>query len=162
MPSDLHLNVIPTFQKSFPNAIIGYSGHEICTSTTVAAVALGAKVVERHFTLDRKMKGGDHAASLEPDDLAKLCKYIRTIEDALGDPIKKLLPSEKECFVKLTKSIVSGTPILKGTTITRAMLVTKGPGSGISPMDMECVVGKAAMCDIDEDVVLHWDTHVFK
>ena len=157
-PEDLHLNVLKTYAIAFPKAVLGYSGHEVGVSTTIAAAALGAKVIERHFTMDRTMKGGDHAASLEPEGLKKVVKYVRTVTKALGSPHKRKLACEEACFVKLSKSIVSAVPIAKGTTITREMLTTKGPGSGISPMDIEKVVsGKfVAKDDIPEDVVIHY------
>lgn len=159
-PEDIHLNVLQTYKLAFPEAVLGYSGHEVGIATTVAASVLGAKVVERHFTLDRTMKGGDHAASLEPGGLEKVCKYIRVCEQAMGSPHKRKLDAEQACFVKLSKSVVSAIAIPAGTVITRDMLTTKGPGRGISPMDMEKVVGKAAMKDIPEDIVMCWNEHV--
>ena len=156
-PSDIHLNVIQTYQHDFPNAVIGYSGHESGLAVSQAAVTLGAKVVERHVTLDRTMKGGDHAASLEPKELQELITSIRTIEQAMGGFIKEKQPSETKCFEKLSKSIVSRQLIPRGTVISRDMLTTKGPGTGISPMDMDKVVGSVAKDDIAEDVVIKPD-----
>ena len=159
-PEDIHLNVLQTYKLAFPRAVLGYSGHEVGIATTVAASVLGAKVVERHFTLDRTMKGGDHAASLEPGGLEKVCKYIRVCEQAMGSPHKRKLDAEQACFVKLSKSVVSAVSIPAGTVITRDMLTTKGPGRGISPMDMDKVVGKKAIKEIPEDSVMCWDEHV--
>ena len=102
---DIHLNVIPRYIKEFPNAVIGYSGHEKGIAVSLAAVALGAKIVERHFTLDRTMKGGDHAASLEEPGLSKLIRDIRVIETALGTSEKRKLQNEEKCFIKLSKSL---------------------------------------------------------
>lgn len=89
------------YQKDFPDIPIGYSGHESGVSITVAAVALGAKVVERHITLDKTWKGSDHEASLEPAELAELVRSIRLVERALGSRIKRMLPCEKPCHDKV-------------------------------------------------------------
>ncbi len=151
---EINLGVIHTFKQSFPEAVIGYSGHELGIAITEAAVALGAKIVERHFTLDRTMKGGDHAASLEPGGFAKLVRDIRHIESAMGGTIKQVQESEAPIFKKLAKSIVSMVDIPFGTVLTRDMLTTKGPGTGISPARMDELIGRSVLKDIDADVVL--------
>lgn len=89
------------FQKEFPDIPIGYSGHETGIHVSVAAVALGAKVLERHVTLDKTWKGSDHAASLEPAELAELVRAIRMVEMAMGSPIKQMLPCEASCHSKV-------------------------------------------------------------
>lgn len=95
--------VLPTqeFQKEFPDIPIGYSGHETGISVSVAAVALGAKVLERHVTLDKSWKGSDHAASLEPAELGALVREIRMVEVALGSPVKQMLSCESSCHSKV-------------------------------------------------------------
>jgi N-acetylneuraminate synthase len=93
-PEDLNLNAIRTLQKEFPSNIVGYSGHEVGLSTTVAAVAMGAKIVERHITLDRAMWGSDQAASVEPQGLIKLVRDIRNVESAMGDGVKRICDAE--------------------------------------------------------------------
>lgn len=153
---DINLRVIQTYQTKFPETVVGYSGHEKGIAITLAACVLGAKVIERHFTLDRTMKGGDHAASLEPAGFNKMVRDIRAYEMAMGDGVKRQMMAEKPIFVKLAKSIVSKTKIGEGEMITREMLTTKGPGSGISPMDMDKVVGRRAKCDILEDKVIYF------
>ena len=153
-PEDAHLNVLQTYKKRFPNAIIGFSSHERGLPLTLASVALGAKVVERHFTLDRTMKGGDHAASLEEPGLKRLIRDIKVIEKGLGQFEKRTLECEEACFLKLAKSLVSNCNIPKGSIITREMLTTKGPGRGISPMRINEIIGLKTIVDIDEDVVL--------
>ncbi|HDR05518.1 MAG TPA: N-acetylneuraminate synthase [Candidatus Marinimicrobia bacterium] len=158
---EIHLNVLKTFQREFPKAIIGYSGHELGIAISEAAVVLGAKIIERHFTLDRTMKGGDHAASLEPGGFAKLVRDIRHIEAAMGGFEKNIQESEKAVFAKLGKSIVSAVRIPAGTVITRDMLTTKGPGTGISPTRMDDVVGKCTIMDIPEDLVIPKDAIVW-
>jgi sialic acid synthase len=153
--TDIHLNVIRKYQKTFPQAVIGYSGHEKGIAISTAAVALGAKVVERHFTIDRTMKGGDHAASLEEPGLTKLIRDIRLVEEALGCDEKRKLLSEEKCFIKLSKSLVSTRDFKEGEIVTRDMLTTKGPGSGISPTKMRYIIGKKVKKDIEEDKVLY-------
>lgn len=151
---EINLEVLNTFRSEFPDAVIGYSGHELGIAITEAAVALGAKIVERHFTLDRTMKGGDHAASLEPGGFGKMVRDIRHIETALGIGTKKIQQSEHPVFKKLAKSVVSAVDISEGTVLTRDMLTTKGPGTGISPARMNDLLGKMVIKDIPADVVL--------
>jgi len=155
LDEDINLNVIKTYQKEFKNAVIGYSGHEKGLAISLGATALGAKIIERHFTLDRTMKGGDHAASLEEPGLTKLIRDIRILEVALGSETKRKLPNEEKCFQKLAKSLVSNKPIKQGEKVTREHLTTKGPGTGLSPMQMYYIIGKTASRDIPVDVVLY-------
>ena len=103
MPHELNLNVIKAYQKKYPNLIIGYSGHETGLSTTYAAVALGAKIIERHITLDRSMWGTDHSASVEPHGLKTLVNNIRDIEAAMGDGIKVVTKEEIPIREKLRR-----------------------------------------------------------
>ena len=160
---DINLNVISTYKNTFPDIVIGYSGHENGVVISSAAVAMGAKIIERHITLDRTMKGGDHAASLEKTGFTNLCEQIRKIEKAFGSFEKKRMPLEEQCFIKLSKSIVSTINIKKGTKIERNMLTTKGPGTGISPMYINNIIGKIAQCDIDNDKIIQlFDILLFK
>ena len=152
--SEVHLNVLQTFMKEFPDTVIGYSGHEQGIAIPPAAVALCAKIIERHFTLDRTMKGGDHAASLEPQGFAKMVRDIRHIEEAMGSTEKKIQESEVPVFRKLAKSIVSAVDINSGDSITADMLTTKGPGTGISPMRLNDLIGKISKIDIPADQVI--------
>ena len=151
---EVHLNVLQTYMKEFPDTVIGYSGHEQGIAIPPAAVALGAKIIERHFTLDRTMKGGDHAASLEPQGFAKMVRDIRHIEEAMGNTEKKIQESEAPVFRKLAKSIVSAVNINSGDSITANMLTTKGPGTGISPMRLNELIGKISKIDIPADQVI--------
>ena len=151
---EVHLNVLQTFMKEFPDTVIGYSGHEQGIAISPAAVALGAKIIERHFTLDRTMKGGDHSASLEPQGFTKMVRDIRHIEEAMGSTEKKIQESEAPVFRKLAKSIVSAVDINSGDSITADMLTTKGPGTGISPMRLNDLIGKISKIDIPADQVI--------
>ena len=152
---EVHLNVLQTFMKEFPDTVIGYSGHEQGIAIPPAAVALGAKIIERHFTLDRTMKGGDHAASLEPQGFAKMVRDIRAVEESMGSFKKEIQKSEPPVFKKLAKSIVSAVEIKVGQKITIEMLTTKGPGTGISPTRISELIGKITIKDIPADEVIN-------
>ena len=152
--SELHLNVLHTFKKEFPDAVIGYSGHELGIAISTAAVALGARIIERHFTLDRTMKGGDQAASLEPQGFSKMVRDIRAVEEAMGSFEKEIQDSELPVFKKLAKSVVSAVAIKAGTPIQKEMLTTKGPGTGISPTRLSELIGKITTKDIPADEVI--------
>ena len=151
---EINLNVIKTYKNEFPDSIIGYSGHELGIAIPAVTVAMGARVIERHFTLDRTMKGGDHAASLEPVGFSKMIRDIRHVEMAMGDGEKKIQKSELPIFNKLAKSIVSTVPISKGSKIKYNMLTTKGPGTGISPMKMSVLIGKTTKEKIPADTII--------
>jgi len=159
-PDDqINLEVIKGYQKEFPKAVIGYSGHEKGISISLAAFVMGARVIERHFTLDRTMKGGDHAASLEHPGLEKLIRDLGVLSRALGSPIKKLQSSEVACFKKLTKSVVSTRRFKVGDILTRDDLTTKGPGAthqndGINPMNLEKLIGVKVLNPVEEDATI--------
>ncbi|AKM84893.1 TPA: N-acetylneuraminate synthase [Patescibacteria group bacterium] len=155
---EINLNLIGEYQQKFPDYPIGYSGHELGIAISTLAVAAGAKVIERHFTLDRAMKGGDHAASLEPGGLARLVRDVHLAEKVFGSTQpKSLLDSEKPIREKLAKSVVAQVAIPQGETITAEMLTTKGPGSGLPPKYIYELPGKQAAVDIPEDTVIMRD-----
>lgn len=133
---------------------VGYSDHSLGIEVPIAAVALGAEVIEKHFTLDRTMEGPDHLASLEPKDLNNMVKAIRNIEQALGNGIKKVSPSEMENKNVARKSIVAKCTIQKGEIFTEENLTTKRPGNGISPMKWHEVLGNKAIKDFQEDELI--------
>jgi len=157
---EVNLRVMETLRRTF-DVLVGYSGHERGLAPSEAAVALGAVVVERHFTLDRTMRGPDHAASLEPRGLELLVRNIRNIEAAMGSPEKRILESEKPVRERLAKSVVAACDIPAGVEITPEMLTVKGPGSGISPRFLPLLVGVVVQKDIPADTlipkeVLNW------
>lgn len=133
---------------------VGYSDHTLGTEVSIAAVALGAEIIEKHFTLDRNMEGPDHICSLEPAELKKMVEAIRNIEQALGEKEKKVTDSELNNLAVVRKSIVCARPIKCGEVLTEDMLTTKRPGNGINPMFWEQVIGKSANRDYEEDDVL--------
>ncbi|KAM9102091.1 sialic acid synthase [Sarcophilus harrisii] len=152
LPEDVNLRVITEYQKAFPDIPIGYSGHETGIMVSVAAVALGAKVLERHVTLDKTWKGSDHQASLEPNELMELVKAVRLVEKALGSPVKQLLPCEMACNEKLGKSVVAKVRIPEGTTLTMDMLTVKvGEPKGYPPEGIASLIGRKVKVNIEED-----------
>lgn len=147
---DVNLNAMLTIKNSF-GVHVGYSDHTTGIEIPIAAVALGAKVIEKHFTLDRNMEGPDHKASLEPNELKQMITEIRNIEKALGNGIKK--PSESELKNKpiVRKSLVAIKDIKKGEKFTKENVGIKRPGNGISPMRWEEIIAKEAVKDFQID-----------
>lgn len=140
--------------RRFAPVPVGYSGHEPDLLPTLVAVSRGAVIVERHLTLDRTMKGSDHAASLTPTDLAELVRDIRRIEVILGKPEKIVYEELVPLREKLAKSVVAARAIPKGKVIERDDLTAKSPGSGIPPTKIKDLIGKVAKADIAEDTLL--------
>lgn len=131
---------------------VGYSDHTLGIEVPIAAVALGATVIEKHFTLDKNLPGPDHAASLEPDELSAMCKAIRNIEQALsGNGIKEPSESERKNIAIARKSIIAKTDIAKGSVLTVDNITTKRPGNGISAMKWDELIGTVAIKDFNED-----------
>lgn len=133
---------------------VGYSGHEHGIAIPVAAVAMGACAIEKHITLCRGLKGGDHKFSLEPDEVHALVRSVRAVEQALPSRDKTVHPKELPARQKLAKSLTSVGRIPKGTVIIREMLCCKSPGTGISPTQIDDVVGRVALVDIEEDCTI--------
>ncbi len=149
----IDLRVIKTLRDRY-NLPVGYSGHESGTHIAAAAVALGACVIERHITLDRKMSGPDHGASIEMHELKEMVRQIREVELALGTPEKKHYTTEDPLIRALGKSVVSAVRISTGTVVTRKMLVAKGPSTGIAASELPRLVGKKATEDIEADTLI--------
>lgn len=136
---------------------IGYSDHTLGIEVSLAAVALGATVLEKHFTLDRTMEGPDHAASLEPDELKALVAGVRVVEASLGDGVKAPQPSEADTMKVARRSLFLSRPVTKGQVIGPADLMALRPASGISPADFDSVIGKTAVTDLEVGRILAWD-----
>lgn len=136
------------------NVEVGYSDHTLGIEVPIAAVAMGAKVIEKHFTLDKNMEGPDHKASLEPQELKEMVLRIRNIEKALGNGKKEPSKSEFKNLEVARKSIVADRKIKKGEIFTEDNITCKRPGNGISPMKWEEVIGKIAVKDFDEDEMI--------
>lgn len=147
---EVNLKAMLTLRDAF-KCHIGYSDHTMGTEVPVAAVALGAEIIEKHFTLDRTMEGPDHKASLEPAELKLMVHQIRNIEAALGDGIKRPNKSEAENAKVVQKSILAKRPIKKGEVLSEENLVAKRAGAGISSVHWDVVVGTKALQDYDID-----------
>ena len=150
---DVNLRAMVTIGKEL-NVSIGDSDHTLGIEVDIAAVAMGASCIEKHFTLDCNMEGPDHKASLEPDQLREMVKAIRNIELALGNGIKKPSKSELPNIHVVRKSIIAKTKIKKGDVLKENNLVAKRPGGGISPMKWDDVVGTKAPKDYKEDELI--------
>ena len=147
---EVNLRAMQSIGTAF-NVAVGYSDHTVGIEVAIAAVALGARVIEKHFTLDRSLPGPDHKASLEPAELSAMVQAIRNIEVALGDGVKRLTPSEARNITVARKSIVASKGISAGQKITESNISTKRPGSGISPMLWDELIGQTAKRDYVAD-----------
>ena len=149
-PEAVNLRAMDTMAAAF-GLPVGYSDHTAGIEIAIAAVARGASVIEKHFTLDRALPGPDHAASLEPDELAQMVRGIRAVELALGQPAKQPALAETGNRNVARRSVVAGRPIARGERLDLDMLACKRPGDGLSPMDIWALQGKVAMRDYAPD-----------
>ena len=155
-PHEMNLNVMDTFKKAF-RVPVGLSDHTFGLFVSHTALAIGANMIERHFTLDRTLEGPDHILSSEPEEMAELVKIAHEIPMVLGDGIKRIAPSEYASINVSRKSLYAACFIKQGQVITKGMLITKGPGGGLLPRYMDMVVGRTARVDIQEDYPVTWD-----
>jgi len=152
---DSNVRVIPEYRQKL-GTLVGFSDHTTGFIAAIAAVAVGACVVEKHFTLSRRLPGPDHRASLEPTELRRFVAEIRETETALGDGRKRVMPSERANIAAARKSVVAKVSVPAGTRIRRNMLTVKRPGTGILPRDMDKLIGKIARVDIPADSLISW------
>lgn len=153
---DVNLKAMLTIQQAF-KVPVGYSDHTVGIEVPIAAVALGATTIEKHFTIDRNLPGPDHRASLEPDELIAMVQAIRNIEKAInGNGIKSATPSEVANKAIVRKSVFAQKKIKAGQEITEKDLITLRPGDGINPMEWKKIVGRKAAKDIPESKKLTW------
>jgi len=150
---DVNLNAMLTIRDKL-GVRVGYSDHTLGIEIPIAAVAMGATVIEKHFTLDRKLPGPDHRASLEPTELKAMVKAIRNIEKAMGDGVKRPSPSEKKNIPIARKSIVAKRPIKKSDSFTEENLTVKRPGTGISPMEWDNIIGQVSKNFFESDSII--------
>lgn len=150
---DVNLRAMEQLAALHPGAV-GYSDHTVGIEVPVAAVAMGARIIEKHFTLDRNLPGPDHKASLEPAELASMVSAIRNIELAIGSGKKHVSDSERPNIVVARKSIVAATDIRRGDLLTENNITVKRPGNGISPMKWDAVLGTAAIRDFLADELI--------
>ncbi len=154
----MNLRSIAAMRSAF-DVPVGLSDHTTGIHIASAAVAMGATLIEKHFTLDRSMSGPDHPFAIEPKELAEMVAQIRDVEAALGDGVKRGPSAEEsaEMYSKARRSLVAACTIPAGTKITESMLCVKRPGYGIAPRMREAVLGRVAQCDIEYDEILTWD-----
>ena len=151
---DVNLRAIKTIRHAFPGIFVGYSDHTRGIETAIAAVAMGAGVIEKHFTLDKRLPGPDHQASLEPEELTAMVTGIRNMEISLGSGIKKPTPTDLANIPIVRKSIVAAGPIAKGELFTEKNITAKRPGTGISPMRWDEMIGRRAVRNYEKDELI--------
>ena len=154
---ELDLKVIETYRECFPDAVIGFSGHDNGISMPLVAYVLGARIVEKHFTLNRAWKGTDHKFSLEPQGMRKLVRDLDRAHVALGDGTKTMYPSEAEPIRKMGKMIVAARDLPAGHTISRDDLALKSPADGLPPYELDRVVGRTLRHPLGEDMALKFE-----
>jgi N,N'-diacetyllegionaminate synthase len=165
--SELNLRAMQTLKTEF-GVPVGFSDHSLGIKAAITAAALGAVVIEKHFTLDRTMRGPDHAASLEPDELKRLVKSVaaamtlgdgvKLTNEALGDGIKRPMPSEMSNLPLIRKSLVASGRLRQGDRLTRAMIAIKRPAEGIAPGDLDQVIGRRLNRDLADDEPITWNS----
>jgi len=154
---ELDLRVIETFRHRFPGAVVGFSSHDNGISMPVAAYMLGARIVEKHFTLNRAMKGTDHAFSLEPVGMRKLVRDLERTHKAMGNGVKKIYESERAPIVKMGKSLVVARDLPSGHIIGPQDIVMKSPGGGIPPYELDNVLGRVTLKPLYTDDFLSFE-----
>jgi len=154
---ELDLRVISTFRERFPGAVIGFSSHDNGIAMPVAAYILGARIVEKHFTLNRASKGTDHAFSLEPVGLRKMVRDLERTYKALGNGVKKIYDSERAPITKMGKSLVVARDLPSGHILGRGDIVMKSPGGGIPPYELDKVLGRVTLRPLMEDDFLTFE-----
>lgn len=154
--NEINLNAIKSLKNTF-KLPVGYSDHTNGVEAAMAAVVMGACVIEKHYTLSSKFPGPDHKSSVEPDELNFLVESIRNIETALGDGIKRPAKCEMSAIPINRKSLVAACEIKAGTTITKDMIEIKRPATGIPPKYYDLIIGKTAIVDIPDDEVITWE-----
>ena len=155
-PQNSNLRIIQTYQQEL-KCVVGFSDHTTELTNAIAATAVGAKIYEKHFTLDKSLPGPDHRMSIDPEELIKTVEAVRKTEKALGSCNKQVLDIEEENRLKLRKSLVSKHLIMKGQMINKEMLAIKRPGSGIPPSEIDSIIGKVALEDIQTGELLSYD-----
>jgi N-acetylneuraminate synthase len=157
---DANLSILKTLKTRFPHCLLGYSDHTVPDERMLiltVACLYGARVIEKHFTLDKKLPGNDHYHAADPGDFIKFRKNIELVQEANGGTIKKVLDCEKGSRKYARRSLVSKKRIKKGLTIKAEHLTCKRPGTGISPYDYEKLVNSKSLVDIEKDTILEWE-----
>jgi 3-deoxy-D-glycero-D-galacto-nononate 9-phosphate synthase len=154
-PKNVNLNTIPYLMKNYKDFVIGYSDHTIGISTPVAAVAMGAKIIEKHITLDRRMKGTDQAGSLGPDGVHRMVRDIRLLDQSMGIEDIFIVPETAGAKEKLERSIATKRPLVKGAIITEEDIHMLSPGDGFKWAERHKVIGKIVKESISENEIIY-------
>ena len=155
-PEIVNLKTIKTMENAF-SLPVGFSDHTIGIHISIAAVVMGAKVIEKHITLDKKMKGPDHSFAIEPPELKEMISNIRDVEKSIGNGIKEKSNLEsEEMYLKARRSIHAKVDIKKDTEVTKEMLTVKRPGYGIKPKYIDLIIGRKVKRDIKKDEWIIW------
>ena len=155
--NELDLRVIETYRDLFPSTVVGLSSHDNGIAMAVVAYMLGARIVEKHFTLNRAMKGTDHRFSLEPQGLRKMVRDLKRTRRALGDGTKQMYPSEAEPITKMAKKLVAATDLSAGHTLREEDIALKSPGDGLPPYELDRLVGRTLRHPVAEDTALTFE-----
>jgi N-acetylneuraminate synthase/sialic acid synthase len=150
-PEQMNLGVLSTFRGIFPDTVVGLSDHQDGIAMSILAYAFGARVFEKHFTLHRSWKGGDHAFSLEPGGMKRMVRDLERARTAVGNGVKEPIPSEAKPLMKMRKKIVAARDLTAGTVLTEADLAYKSPGDGMPPYEFEKLLGKRLSIQLAED-----------
>ena len=151
---DMNLRVIETFRNEFPETVIGLSDHENGIAMATAAYVLGARIVEQHFTMNHTWKGTDQVFSLEPIGMRKLVRDLRRVREALGDGVKRALPSEAHALVKMGKQLVAACDLPAGHVLAAGDMAIKSPGMGLPPYELEHLIGRRLKRRLPEDAAI--------
>ncbi|MDR7246590.1 N-acetylneuraminate synthase family protein [Priestia megaterium] len=157
---DAHLNMISHLRQVYPHYVTGYSDHTIPDQSLMAlntSVFLGARIIEKHFTLDKSLEGNDHYHAMDENDIRAFKNNVNIYFNILGEKFKRPLEVERLAVKFARRSLVATQSIKKGTTITEEMLTWKRPGTGIPPKDINLVIGRKTNIDINEDEILTWE-----
>lgn len=151
---DLNLHIIQTLKREFPEAIIGYSGHDNGILASVIAYMMGSRVIEKHFTINHSWKGTDHKFSLEPEGLRKQVRDLRRLDAMLGKGDKRIFEVEKTAKIKMGKSLYIKSALKKSHVLNRSDISVKSPGGGLEPYSLDKVIGKKLKTDLPEEAML--------
>jgi N-acetylneuraminate synthase/sialic acid synthase len=154
---DMNLSVVQTYLREFPETVVGLSDHDNGIAMALVAYVLGARVLEKHFTLNRAWKGTDHAFSLEPEGMRKLVRDVRRVSIAMGDGVKRVYEKEQPARVKMAKKIVAARDLPAGHVLESVDLAYKSPGDGLPPYQDGQLIGKALKRAVREDEALTLD-----
>lgn len=155
--SQLDLRVIQTYRELFPEAVVGFSGHDNGIAMPLVAYVLGARIVEKHFTLNRALRGTDHRFSLEPQGLSKMIRDLRRTRLALGDGAKKMYPEEVSPAIKMGKKLVAARDLPAGHVLTSADIALKSPGDGLPPYELDRLLGRSLGLSVTRDTSLTFE-----